>query len=163
MVNTLKLWWARLSPFPCGKWLFSKLVGFLIPYTGSISPIILQCRPGFAEVMIKDGRRLRNHLGSLHALALANLGEFTTGLAIHFAMQRNTRAILTHLSCDFVKKARGTITASAAVELSERHEEGPVVVEAKLFDPQKNLVAKVSATWLLAPQGRENLVGISRN
>jgi|SRR5579871_207030 len=167
MVETLKAWWARLYQLPLGKSLFTKLVSLLIPYTGSVSPKVLQVSAGYAKVSIADRRRVRNHLGSIHALALANLGEFTTGLAIHFAMKQNTRAILTRLSTDFFKKARGTITAEASVDLPSDHEEGSVVVDASLFDDRGNLVAKVSATWLVGKTGRsqhlENLASISRN
>lgn len=149
MVNALKIWWSRLSRLPGGRWFFGKIVGFLIPYTGSVSPRVVQLRPGFAEVAIKDRRSHRNHLRSIHALALSNLGEFTTGLAVHFAMQSDDRAILTRLDSQFLKKARGRIRAIAEATIPPMHEKGTFVVEARLFDEAENLVATVSATWLL--------------
>ena len=101
MVNALKIWWTRLSKLPGGGWLFGKLIGYLIPYTGSVSPHVFQVIPGKAIVGIKDRRRYRNHLGSIHAIALSNLGEFTTGLALHFSMDPKSRAILTKLQTNF--------------------------------------------------------------
>lgn len=149
MVNTLKTWWARLSRLPLGRFIFSKIVGFFIPYTGSISPHVVKLVPGNAEVRIRDCRKHRNHLRSIHALALANLGEFTTGLAVHFAMDDEMRAILTRLDIQFLKKARGPITARAKTSAPYLDTEGPLVVDAHLFDEQGVLVTKVSATWLL--------------
>lgn len=150
MVKVLKIWWKRLSKHIIGKWFFSKIVSFIIPYTGSISPLVLEITPGFAKVRIYDRRRLRNHLRSLHALALANLGEFSTGLAVHFAIQSDRRAILINLSADYVKKARGKITAQASALMPEHFSEGKVVAQANLFDEREELVAKISTTWLVS-------------
>ncbi|MFT6308305.1 MAG: hypothetical protein ACJA0Z_003477 [Halioglobus sp.] len=72
--------WQRLSGLPGGKLLFSPIVGIVIPYTGSVCARVEQLQPGHAFVTLPDRRRVRNHLGSIHAVALANLAEFTMGL-----------------------------------------------------------------------------------
>ena len=149
MVDRIKTWWRRLSSWPCGKWIFSRFVGLMIPYTGTICPNIVTLSPGFAEVFIKDKRRHRNHLRSIHALALGNLGELTTGLALHFALEANKRAILTNLNIEFVKKARGIITATASIDTKESLF-GPVVVQASLVDHKGEVVVKLNATWLVS-------------
>lgn len=149
MISTLKTWWGRLEPLPGGRWLFGKILGFIVPYSGTVSPTIIKLSKGHAELSLKDCRRHRNHLRSLHALAIANVGELTTGLALHFAMGEKDRAILTNLSVDFLKKARGTLQSIANADIPKEEEKGIVVVEAHIYDAQKQLVAKVRASWLL--------------
>lgn len=148
MVTALKIWWERLKSNAFGRWFFSRIVGFLIPYTGTINPIVKEIGPGFAQVLLKDKRRLRNHLSSVHALALANLGELTTGLALHFSLTASDRAILTKLQAQYFKKSRGTITAKARVPSQTLT--GEVPVTAELFDENGTHVCTVTAHWLVS-------------
>jgi len=56
--------WHRLAPLPGGKWLFSRVFGFMVPYSGSVRPRIRVLEPGHAQVEIPDRRSNRQHLGS---------------------------------------------------------------------------------------------------
>ncbi len=149
MIKLLKLLYQRLSTLPLGRWIFSKSISFMIPYTGTISPYVMEVAPGYAKVRMSDKRRVRNHLKSFHALALSNLGELSTGLALHFALNDQGRAILSRLEVDFLKKGRGLITAVAQTKIPENSFRGPLLVEAQLFDEKRDLVATVKATWLI--------------
>ena len=84
---------ARLLKLPGGKTLFDRLIGFAAPYTGSIKPHVRSLEPGHAVIEIKDTRAVRNHLGSIHAIALANIGEATTGMAMTAGLVDGARVI----------------------------------------------------------------------
>lgn len=144
--------WGRLSPLPGGKWLFSKLIGIVIPYTGSVQPRVVELRPGHAIVNLHDRRRVRNHLKSVHAIALANLAEFTTGLATLSGMPPGSRAILTGLEVEYLKKARGTLRAECKSELPASIETQSLKVQADIFDAEGDCVATGKATWLIGPE-----------
>jgi acyl-coenzyme A thioesterase PaaI-like protein len=122
------------------------LFGLSIPYSGSVRPRILELGPGRARIAMHDRRRVRNHLASIHALALTNLGEMTTGLALAYALPPEARTILTRLSTEYLKKARGTITAVAEAPLVDATER-EVPVEAVLSDEKGDVVARVTAHW----------------
>src|ERR1017187_6058254 len=105
--------WRQISPLPGGRWLFTQLVKLMIPYTGSVSPRVETLEPGFARVSIRQRRRLEQHLGSIHAIALANVAEFASGAAMTTALPAGYRGIVTKISIEYFKKARGTVTARA--------------------------------------------------
>lgn len=144
--------WKRLAPLPGGKRLFSLMVGRMAPYSGSISPRVEALEPGGARVRMVDRRKVRNHLRSVHAIALMNLAEMTTGLAMLAGMPSDARAILTGLAIDYTKKARGTITAEARVEVPASNERREHTLEAVLFDQDGDEVARARARWLVGPR-----------
>ena len=147
----LRRLWGRLGGSAIGRWVFGRLFGFVVPYSGTVSPRFLELSPGHARIAMDDGRGVRNHLASIHALALANLAEMTTGLALGYAMPDGMRSILTRLTIEWVKKSRGTITATCDAPIPEAEVSREYGVEAVLTDEAGDVVARATAYWLVGP------------
>jgi len=139
--------WARLSKLPLGKRMFSRLIGRMAPYSGSIGAEVLELRDGYARVRLRDRPSVRNHLRSIHAIALINLGELSTGLAVMHAVDGRGRGIVSQLRMEYLKKARGTIEALTDVDLPMTPGEHDLEVQGELRDGEGELVARVFATW----------------
>lgn len=143
--------WQRLSKVPGGMLLFSKLVGMAAPYTGTIGAQVLECRPGHARVRLKDRHAVRNHLSSIHAVALTNLGELATGLAFILGLPDDARGIVTGLEITFLKKARGTLIASCDCTVPASNARQEYVVEGVIQNEAGDVVARVKARWMIGP------------
>ena len=144
--------WQRLSGKPGGKRLFSLLLGRIVPYTGTLGARVVELGPGHARAELRDRRKVRNHLRSIHAVALMNLAELVTGLALNFAMRPDARSILKGLSIEYHKKARGTITGEATAPVLESNEEREIEVVGTLRDEAGDVVATARAKWLVGPR-----------
>jgi len=143
-------WWDRLSPLPAGRKIFSLGLGWMAPYSSSIGALVEEIKPGYARVSLKDRRRVRNHLHSIHAIALLNLGEIATGLALLSTISANMRGIVLSINADYLKKARGKLTATAEFQLPELLADNtPCAVEAQLKDQSGETVTLVRVTWLI--------------
>jgi acyl-coenzyme A thioesterase PaaI-like protein len=144
--------WQRLSALPFGKQLFSWVVGRTAPYTGSVGGVYTDVRAGYARVELRDRRAVRNHLASIHAVALVNLAEMTSGVALMTALPAGVRGIVTGLSIVYVKKARGTLVCTtdaespAVIDAPTTHD-----VVATIVDEAGDVVATCTVHWRLSP------------
>ena len=150
--ESLLLTWEWLSLYPGGRRLFMYLLGRRVPYTATMGAEVVEFEPGHARVQLEDRKRVRNHLGSVHAIALANLGELATGLAVLGGMPNSARGILTGIEMSYTKKARGLLTADARCEIGKVTEAAEHVVEADIVDAKGDVVATARAKWLLSPR-----------
>ena len=148
----LRQHWQRCASLPGGKWLFSRLVGFLAPYSGTLGAQVVELEPGQCVVVLRERRRVRNHLDSVHAMALANLGELTTGLALMNSLPDQARGILTGFSIDYLKKARGRLTAECCCEIPSSNLEHEFLLTGEILDEDGDVVAIARARWQVGPE-----------
>jgi acyl-coenzyme A thioesterase PaaI-like protein len=91
-------------------------------------------------------------LNSIHAIALGNLGEMATGLALMNALPDNARGILVELSVRYLKKARGRLTGSCRCPVPADNREDELLLRGEIHDGEGQLVAEVQARWQIGPE-----------
>ena len=106
----------RLQRWPAGTWLFSHAVCFKAPYFASIAPHITLLEPGRCEGRIAHRRKVTNHIGTVHAIALCNLAELTAGLMVDASLPKGMRWIPKGMEVEYLAKATGTQHAVATPE-----------------------------------------------
>ena len=74
-------WYRTASRLPGGRQLFSQAFRFVAPYFRTIPATVREVEPGRAVVDMRHLPWVRNHLGTVHAIALCNLAELSMGLA----------------------------------------------------------------------------------
>jgi acyl-coenzyme A thioesterase PaaI-like protein len=144
--------WSRARGSRLGRWLFSRALGRYAPYTGTIDARVEEIEPGRSVVTMRDRKAVRNHLNSIHAVALSNLTEVSGSFAIIASMQPDTRMIPVRLETEYVKKARGTLTARGSCEALEPGFEGEVRGNVTIRDSAGDEVARGYVTVLIGPR-----------
>ncbi|QNP41231.1 hotdog fold domain-containing protein [Lysobacter solisilvae (ex Woo and Kim 2020)] len=146
----------RMSRWPLGRWLFSRAVCFRAPYFATIAPRFAALEPGRCEVEIKDRRRVHNHIGTVHAIALCNLAELGAGVMTEASLPASMRWIPKGMTVEYLKKARGTMHAVATPDIaiveSATGYDLPVTVSVR--DAQGEEVFRARIAMWLSPKSR---------
>jgi len=150
MTNMVRRGYDLLKHLPGGKRLFSEAIGRAAPYSGTVGARVLDVRPGYARVMLRDRRAVRNHLQCVHAVALVNLGEIASGLATLYDLPADARGILMEINAEYLKKARGQLIAEGRSPLLETLERTELISHAEIRDQRGELVTRVTAKWLIS-------------
>lgn len=149
--DRIRILWHALHRIPGGRKLFSWMIGYVAPYSGSIQAQVDDLRVGYAQVRMRDRPRLRNHLRSLHAIALSNLAEYTGNLALAYSIPGDARFIVTGMNMEYFQKARGYITAVCDSEMPADNAKRQVTISIDLRDADGMLVSRGTIFSLVGP------------
>ncbi|GLQ47982.1 DUF4442 domain-containing protein [Dyella lipolytica] len=144
----------RITRWPGGHWLFSRAVCLRAPYFSTIAPRFVALEPGRCEVRIRDRRRVHNHIGTVHAIALCNMAELSAGVMAEATLPPGMRWIPKGMSVEYLSKARGTMCAIATPETTnvaaDTGIDWPVIVQ--VTDPAGLPVFRARITMWVSPR-----------
>jgi acyl-coenzyme A thioesterase PaaI-like protein len=123
-----------------GRRVFSAAFCLRVPYFGSISPRFEVLEPGRCEVTLPFARKVQNHLGSVHAIAMCNAAELVGGSVMEATIEPHLRWIPVGMTVEYTKIARSDLRARC-VESSERvNRVGELPIHVELVDPNGDVV-----------------------
>jgi acyl-coenzyme A thioesterase PaaI-like protein len=151
--NTLAQY-RRITALPAGQWLFSRLVCLRAPYFASIRPRVVTLEPGRCVVEIGHRRRVQNHIGTVHAIALCNAAEMAAGLCSEASLPVSMRWIPKGMEVEYLAKANGRMRAVAtpavpAVEAAQPYE---LPIAVSIHDPQGLEVFRATIRMWASPR-----------
>jgi len=154
MARSVLALYRRITRWPAGHWLFSRAVCWQAPYFASIAPCVGVLEPGRCEATIRHRRKVTNHLGTVHAIALCNLAELTAGLMTDVTIPATMRWIPKGMRVEYLKKAIGTMHAVATPDTpaigSDHGYDLPVTVV--VTDPQGDAVFRAHIAMWVSPR-----------
>lgn len=122
------------------------MICFKAPYFHSIRPVFTRLEPGFGEIFMKNRRRVRNHINSVHAIAMCNMCELVGGTVLECSIPSHLRWIPKEMRVEYRKVARTDLTASCRLGETDWQDamELPLVVEVN--DANGVLVLRATIT-----------------
>jgi acyl-coenzyme A thioesterase PaaI-like protein len=113
MASSVLQQYRRITRWPGGEWLFARAVCWRAPYFATIAPRITRLEPGRCEATLRHRRKVTNHIGTVHAIALCNLAELSGGLVTDASIPASMRWIPKGMQVEYLKKAVGRMQAVA--------------------------------------------------
>jgi acyl-coenzyme A thioesterase PaaI-like protein len=139
----------KLNRLPGGKFLFSKAIGFVAPFFGKIKPKVIDLRPGYCEVEMKDRWGVRNHIGTVNAGALCSLAELTGGMALDSLVPNELRWIPRTMTVYYIQKATGTLSATSRLS-AKTLQAGDIIVPISVRNQAGHEVFTADITFYLS-------------
>ena len=144
----------KAANLPGGQKAFSLIVCNKAPYFGSISPTFTALEPGYAEVTIKNRRAVRNHIGTVHAIAMCNMAELAGGTITEVSIPNTMRWIPSGMQVEYVKKAvTKTLRAQARFQNEiKAGEKQDAAVDVEIIDDNNEVVCRCVITMFVSPK-----------
>lgn len=146
--------WRRLSGTTAGRWLFSRIICFKAPYFRSIKPVFDLLEPGRAEAHFRKRRSVTNHIGTVHAIAMANLCELVAGTMTEVTVPASMRWIPRSMTIDYLGKAETDVWAVATLASIREGEAQDALVSVDVFDRAGERVVHAEITMYVSPKKR---------
>jgi len=142
--------WKKLSTKPGGKWLFSRVLCFKAPYFSSINPLFVELKPGYCELVVKKRRRVLNHIGTVHAIAMCNMAELAGGTMTDVTIPPTHRWIPKEMTVKYKAKAQTNLRAIAKLEeIPEFVDSSEFPVTVDIIDETNQVVLEATITmWI---------------
>ena len=146
----------RLSRWPGGRWLFARIVCFSAPYFASIAPRFVELRPGLCQVSLRKRRAVLNHIGTVHAIAMANLCELACGMLMEATLPTRMRWIPRGMTIAYLRKAETDVTGTARLDKTEWTGADDVGVPVSITDRHGTEVVRAVITMYVSPRKNES-------
>ena len=144
--------WRKASGTAFGRWLFSRAICLKAPYFASIRPTLDVLEPGRAVARMKKRRAVTNHIGTVHAIAMANLCEFVAGTMTEISIPRSMRWIPKGMRINYLGKAETGVKAEATLQHVREGEKQDAVVSVDVSDDDGNVVVHADITMYVSPR-----------
>lgn len=95
----------KITRLPAGKRIFSLAYSIKAPYFATVRPVVREVRPNYAELSIRNRKRVHNHIGTLHAIAVCNGLEAAMGLVAEATCPADKRWLPRGLQVSYLAKS----------------------------------------------------------
>jgi len=145
----------RALRWPFGRRLFSMYGARYAPYFKTISPLISVLEPNRCEILITKRRRVQNHIGTLHVIAIANGLEMAMGFMAEASIPKHLRWIPKGMQLDYPNKADTDIRCTASVP-ADAWQPGDLAVKVEATNTAgKTVVHGTIMLWISEKPARD--------
>ena len=144
-MNAAKLF-DKLAKYPFGKQIFSIFAANKAPYFTTIHPTVQSLTETSCVVTFKKKRRVLNHIGTVHVIAICNACEMAFGFTMEAGLPRHLRWIPKAMTVRYLKKAATDLTATCNFPQIKTLTPGDHIVPVVVTDTNGQIVFEADIT-----------------
>jgi acyl-coenzyme A thioesterase PaaI-like protein len=152
--NPLRSFVNKVNGYPpwLSSWLMTLVFRHKVKLAGTTGIEILYTDGKTATYRQKNRRKAQNHIGSVHAAAMALLAESCTGFIVGINLPGDKLPLIKTMNLNYVKRATGDMTAVASltdeqIALMQSAEKGEVNVQIVVTDATGIEPLKCEMIW----------------
>ena len=132
--------------------LWSKAFGRIVPMVGSANIRYLEVSHSKVVVKIENHRAMQNHIGQVHACAMALIAETATGFVTGMNVPDSCIVLIKSFKVDFKRPSKGAMIATATLtddqqKLMQSTEKGETLVNVKVTDESGEEPIQCEMLW----------------
>jgi len=141
------------------SWLLSQLFGRAVKFAGTAGIRIRQLTFQQAVLQQDNVRKVQNHIGSVHAAAMALLGESASGFLLGMHVPDDRLPLLKSMKLDYVKRASGQLTATVSLTAEQiqhirNNVKGELTLQVQICDQVGVEPVLAEYVWAWVPKNR---------
>ncbi len=131
----------------------------MVKYAGTSSVQFVDISPQRTVMRIRNRRKVQNHIGGLHAVAMALVGESATGVLVALNLPAGKIPVIKHMGIDYRKRCSGDLTATATLSPEQlaqmkTQDQGEVAVQVSFVDGEDKAPIEATMVWAwISPRG----------
>jgi acyl-coenzyme A thioesterase PaaI-like protein len=131
---------------------FTKMVTEFAPYFQTIDPMFVALKSGYAELTFANQKKVHNHLGTVHAIAMCNAAELVAGMMTEVSIPDDLRWIPVGMTVKYLAKAKTDLKAVAQGDGVDWTATGNTDVPVVIYDTAGKEVFTAVITMNISPK-----------
>jgi acyl-coenzyme A thioesterase PaaI-like protein len=130
-----------------------------VPFLGASGVIVEELTESRCIVVVRNRRRVRNHIGGIHAAATTLVAETATGMVVGMNVPDDRAPVVKTIHVEFKKRAKGGLRVTAELTAEQRRAivettKGEVEVAARIVDDEGKEPVVATMVWAWTPKRR---------
>ncbi len=140
-------------------WLLNYALGSTIKFIGTAGVKCQLLTQEKSVFTLKNKKKVRNHIGSVHAAATSLIAETASGLVLGMNIPDDKVPVLKSMHIDYVKRSTGNLQAVATItqsQIEDLHsvEKGELSIAVVVTDQASVEPVKCEMIWAWTPKTR---------
>ncbi|MBW1875524.1 MAG: DUF4442 domain-containing protein [Deltaproteobacteria bacterium] len=134
-------------------------LGRTVKFVGTARLKVEELTSERAVVSVQNKKRVQNHIGGVHAMAMGLIAESATGFVVGMNVPDSAIPVIKSVKIEYLKRAKGGMRAEATLTDAQRaaiasEPKGEVLVQCRVTDESGIEPIRVEMIWAWVPKKR---------
>ena len=144
-------------PSSLHKYGYTLLFNSMVKLAGTAGLQVQTMNLEACTVELKNKRRIQNHIGGLHACAMALAAESASGIVVGMNIPDTHLPLLKEMNIQYIRRCHGNITVTASLSDEQRTlltttDKGSIEVPVQVYDSSNNTPIITKMIWAWVPK-----------